>query len=204
MTIQDVINNDLIQDIRTGTDADDSTDLIDFPGDVLPNFEYSNCNRSWFGFSFETYNHCASVLEFGAWRDGYRSATRIILEQKSPDTKYFGVSYVDATSLNNDDDINVIQRSVVDYGDIIGVASSKGVTGFDVIVFDVEASVNEMLQFWTYTSLLAIGGLIVLHDVHYHPGPKAIVENLDPTKFNVEIRCCDKKMDYGIAFITRK
>jgi hypothetical protein len=30
------------------------------------------------------------------------------------------------------------------------------------------------------------------------------VENLDPNKFNVEVRCTDKIMDYGIAFITRK
>ncbi len=204
MTIQDVIDNDLIQDIRTGTAADDSVDMIDFPGEVLPNFEYSNCNRSWFGFGFEPYNHCFSVLEFGAWRDGFRSATRIILEQKSSSTKYFGVSYVDATNLNNDDDVNIIQRNVVDYSDILDVASTKGVTAFDVIVFDIEASVNQMLEFWTHTSLLAPGGLIIVHDVHYHPGPKALVENLDPNKFNIEIRCCDKVMDYGIAFITRK
>ncbi len=45
MTIQDVIDNDLTTDIRTGTAADDSVEMIDFPGSVLPNFEYSNCNR---------------------------------------------------------------------------------------------------------------------------------------------------------------
>ena len=90
------------------------------------------------------------------------------------------------------------------YGDIVGVASSNGVTSFDVIIFETQSSINQMLEFWTYTSLLAPGGLIVVHDVHYHPGPKALIENLDPDKFDVDIRCTNKVMDYGIAFITRK
>ena len=204
MTIQDVIDNDLTTDIRTGTAADDSVEMIDFPGSVLPNFEYSNCNRSWFGFNFNDYSQCNSVLEFGAWKDGFRSATRIILEMKSADTKYFGVSEIDITHLDNGNDVNAIQRNEADYGDIITLASSKGVTSFDVIIFDVEASVNEMLELWTNTSLLAPGGMIVVHDVHYHPGPKTLVESLDPDKFTVEMRCIDKIMDYGLAFIKRK
>jgi hypothetical protein len=204
MTIQDVIDNDLIQDIRTGTASDDSVEMIDFPGAVMPNFEYSNCNRSWFGFNFEQYSHCFSVLEFGAWKDGFRSATRIILEGKSADTKYFGVSTVDVSHLDNGNDVNAIQRDESNYSDILDVASSKGVTAFDVIIFDAEASINQMLELWTATSLLAPGGMIVVHDVHYHPGPKTLVENLDPNKFLVEMRCVEKIMDYGIAFIKRK
>lgn len=204
MTIQDVIDNDLTTDIRTGTAADDSVEMIDFPGSVLPNFEYSNCNRSWFGFNFEPYTQCSSILEFGAWKDGFRSATRIILESKSASTKYFGVSEVDITNLDNGNDVNAIQRNQADYGDIITLASSKGTSTFDVIIFDVEASINQMLEFWTYTELLSPGGMVVVHDVHYHPGPKTLVENLDPDKFTVEIRCIDKIMDYGLAFIKRK
>ena len=146
MTIQDVIDNDLVQDIRTGTAADDSTEMIDFPGDVYPNFEYSNCNRSWLGFKFEPYSYCNSVLEFGAWRDGFRSATRIILEGKSQGTKYFGVSEVDVSHLNNEIDVFTRQRDLLYYEDIISLANTKGVTGFDVIIFDIEASVNQMLK----------------------------------------------------------
>jgi hypothetical protein len=204
MTIQDVIDNDLTKDIRTGTAADNSVEMIDFPGSVLPNFEYSNCNRSWFGFNFNDYSQCSSVLEFGAWKDGFRSATRIILEMKSADTKYFGVSDVDIAHLDNGNDVNAIQRNEADYGDIISLASSKGVSSFDVIIFDAEASINKMLELWTYTSLLSPGGMVVLHDVHYHSGPKTLIENLDPDKFLIEIRCVDKIMDYGIAFIKRK
>ena len=204
MTIQDVIDNDLIQDIRTGTAADDSTEMIDFPGSVLPNFEYSNCNRSWFGFKFEPYSNCFSVLELGAWKDGFRSATRIILESKSVGTKYFGVSEVDITHLDNGDDVNTIQRTQSNYSDILSIASAKNVSAFDMIIFDVEASVNQMLELWTLTDLLSPGGMVVVHDVHYHPGPKTLIENLDPDKFDIELRCCDKIMDYGIAFIKRK
>jgi hypothetical protein len=204
MTIQDVIDNDLIQDIRTGTAADDSVELIGFSGDIFPNHEYSNCNRSWFGFTFNAYSNCNSVLEFGAWKDGFRSLTRIVLESKSSETKYFGVSDVDLSHVNNDVDAFAIQRGMASYGDIVGLASSDGVTSFDVIIFETQSSINQMLEFWTYTSLLAPGGMIVVHDVHYHSGPKILVENLNPDKFNVEIRCTDKIMDYGIAFITRK
>ena len=48
MTIQDVIDNDLTNDIRTGTAADDSVEMIDFPGSVLPNFEYKYYKNSGF------------------------------------------------------------------------------------------------------------------------------------------------------------
>jgi hypothetical protein len=89
MTIQDVIANDLIQDIRTGTAADDSVEMIGFSGGIFPNHEYSNCNRSWFGFTFNAYTNCSSVLEFGTWKDGFRSLTRIVLENKSAETKFF-------------------------------------------------------------------------------------------------------------------
>jgi hypothetical protein len=204
MTIQDVIDNDLIQDIRTGTAADDSVEMIGFSGDIFPNHEYSNCNRSWFGFTFNAYNNCNSVLEFGAWKDGFRSLTRIVLESKSSETKYFGVSDVDVSHVNNDVDTFAIQRGMASYGDIVGLASFNGVTSFDVIIFEAQSSINQMLEFWTYTSLLAPGGLIVVHDVHYHPGPKTLIENLARDKFDVDIRCTDKIMDYGIAFITRK
>lgn len=204
MTIQDVIDNDLIQDIRTGTAADDSIEMIGFSGDVLPAHEYSNCNRSWFGFNFSAYSNCNSVLEFGTWKDGFRSLTRIILESKSAETKYFGVSDVDVSHINNDVDVFAIQRDLTSYGDVVDVASSEGVTSFDMIIFESQSSINDMLQIWTYTSLLAPGGMIVVHDVHYHSGPKTLVENLDPDKFTVDIRCTDKIMDYGIAFITRK
>ena len=204
MTIQDVITNDLIQDIRTGTAADNSVEMIGFSGDIFPNHEYSNCNRSWFGFNFSAYSNCNSVLEFGAWKDGFRSLTRIVLESKSAETKYFGVSDVDVSHINNGVDAFAIQRGMASYGDIVGLASSNGVASFDVIIFETQSSINQMLEFWTYTSLLAPGGLIVVHDVHYHPGPKTLIENLATDKFNVEIRCTDKIMDYGIAFITRK
>jgi hypothetical protein len=204
MTIQDVITNDLIQDIRTGTAADNSVEMIGFSGGVFPNHEYSNCNRSWVGLTFNAYANCNSVLEFGAWKDGFRSLTRIVLESKSAETKYFGVSDVDVSHINNGVDAFAIQRDLNSYGDIVGVASSNGVASFDVIIFETQSSINQMLEFWTYTSLLAPGGLIVVHDVHYHPGPKTLIENLDPNKFNVEVRCTDKIMDYGIAFITRK
>jgi len=204
MTIQDVIDNDLIQDIRTETAADDSIEMIGFSGDVFPNHEYSNCNRSWFGFNFSGYSNCNSVLEFGTWKDGFRSLTRIVLESKSASTKFFGVSDVDVSHVNNDADAFAIQRDTASYGDIIDLASSNGVTSFDVIIFETQSSINQMLEFWTYTSLLSPGGMIVVHDVHYHSGPKTLVENLDPDKFKVEIRCTDKIMDYGIAFITRK
>jgi hypothetical protein len=204
MTIQDVITNDLIQDIRTGTAADNSVEMIGFSGGVFPNHEYSNCNRSWFGLTFNAYANCNSVLEFGAWKDGFRSLTRIVLESKSAETKYFGVSDVDVSHINNGVDAFAIQRDLNSYGDIVGVASSNGVASFDVIIFETQSSINQMLEFWTYTSLLAPGGLIVVHDVHYHPGPKTLIENLARDKFDVDIRCTDKIMDYGIAFITRK
>ncbi len=207
MTIDDIIANDLVEDIRTGTALDDSKELIDFTGDVLPNIEFSICNRSMLGFEFEqpsTNPNCA-ILEIGVWKDDFKSSTNIFWKSKQSSSFYFGVDSIDKTSLSNPAaNIFVLQKDLSNLQDVIAFAASKDVNQFDFILFDQEYSVNEMLEAWRITEYLAPGGIIAVHDVHYHPGPKKLVEALDPGKFDVKIQCTHKIMDYGLAFIKRK
>ena len=67
MTIQDVIDNDLIQDIRTGTASDDSVEMIDFPGAVMPNFEYSKFGNTSPGKSIISVESSAAVPVLISW-----------------------------------------------------------------------------------------------------------------------------------------
>ena len=207
MTIEDIIANDLVEDIRTGTALDDSKELIGFVGDVLPNIEFSICNRSMLGFEFEqpTTNPNCAILEIGVWKDGYKSATNIFWKSKQASSFYFGLDAEDKTSLSNPSaNIYILQKDLASLQDVKAFAMSKDISQFDFIMFDQEYSVNEMLEAWRITEHLAPGGTIAVHDVHYHPGPKKLVEALDPDKFDVKITCTHKIMDYGLAFIKRK
>lgn len=207
MTIDEIIANDLVEDIRTGTALDDSKELIGFTGDVLPNIEFSTCNRSMLGFEFEqpsTNPNCA-ILEVGVWRDEYKSSTNIIWKAKQPTSYYFGVDSEDKTYLTNvSSNIFVLHKDLANLSDVVAFAKSKDINQFDFILFDQEYSVNEMLEAWKLTEFLATGGTIAIHDVHYHPGPKKLVEALDPSKFDVRVVCTHHVMDYGIAFIKKK
>jgi hypothetical protein len=207
MTIDDIIANDLIEDIRTGSALDDSKDLIDFTGSILPTIEFSTCNRSMLGFEFEqpSANPNCAILEIGVWKDDFKSSTNIFWKSKHSSSFYFGVDSTDKTSLSNPAaNIFVLQKDLSNLQDVIAFAASKDVNRFDFIMFDQEYSVNEMLEAWKITEYLAPGGTIAVHDVHYHPGPKKLVEALDPNKFDVKIVCTHKIMDYGLAFIKRK
>ena len=77
-----------------------------------------------------------------------------------------------------------------------------GVSELDLIMIDGWHSVNMCINDWQYTEKLSATGVVVLHDINFHPGPvvlfDAIADNLfEKEKFGVG------EADWGIATAIR-
>ncbi len=71
----------------------------------------------------------------------------------------------------------------------------------DFVFIDGWHSINQILQDWEYTKLLAPGGVVGIHDTTGHPGPWFLINNLNPSRWQVEPNLCPD--DYGLGYCRR-
>lgn len=192
---------DLIRDIRTFTDFDDSDSDIQMPMNTW-GCEVTSCNRESVKFYMNQLLRCSAILEIGISRNGYDSITQVFLNNKSKECKYLGVDIDDKSYLNDvENNTYTIQTNSSNYDDVVSYAKSIGIMQFDFIFIDGWHSINQVLDDWEYTNLLSQDGVVGFHDVNYHPGPKYFVANIDNTIWEYSGNLCD---DYGIGFLKRK
>jgi hypothetical protein len=216
MTKDDIIKNDLIKEIRSFTDIDDfdyhevyynqkHPGISPWPRGGVKN-EFSDWNRSQLTKYFmKIASNAKAILEIGVCRNDGKSSTWCFLNNKNPETFYFGVDTEDKSFLDNDEDnIFTIKTSSSNIEDIMSFVKSKGIEKFDFIFIDGFHSINQVLDDWKFTEFLADGGIVGLHDTNCHPGPMLFVDHLNTEKFNVEKKCTTFIVDYGISFVTKK
>ena len=77
------------------------------------------------------------------------------------------------------------------------------ITVIDFLFVDGWHSVNQVVDELFYVDMLKVGGIVGYHDTNFHPGPKKIVDALNPEVFDVR-QHCTLPTDFGISFATRK
>jgi hypothetical protein len=202
---------DLIKNIRTGTDYDDDDHngrgmiTRDQPFKEPDPYEgqVTVANRNDLTFHFlKVRDNAKAILEIGVARNGDDSAVHRFLRDKNDDTIYVGIDLDDKSYLDNPaKNIYTIRGSSSDIDANIEKMKSWGVDQFDFIFIDGLHSINQVVTDWEYTKLLSPTGIVGLHDVSEHPGPYHFVRNLNTDIWNVEILC---PTDWGIAFVWRK
>lgn len=201
ITIDEIVKRDLYKEIRTYTDYDDS----DWPTSFEPPVEVSVSNIDELNHFFNMKkSECKSILEIGVSSKKERSFTKFFIENKLPDTKYFGVDKEDR-SLFNDPSQNVftIQTNSSNFLEVIGFFKEHGVEKLDFIFIDSWASINQVLDDWRFVEYLDDDGIIAFHDTNFHPGPSELVNNLKQDRYEVYKRCVSNN-DWGITFVTKK
>lgn len=81
----------------------------------------------------------------------------------------------------------------------------------DLLFIDGKHSVSQCLADWRYARCVRPGGVVVLHDVNYHPGPRLLMEAVDRILFDVvdlfpptdAERNPNLGTDYGMALLQR-
>jgi hypothetical protein len=195
---------DLIEDIRTGTDFDDQDGGIPHPNGYDGRFpEFSDCNRLNLTYYFNKIrDNCNAILEIGVCRNGSSSSTHVFLENKKEDCTYIGIDLEDKSFLNNTDKkIYTIQNTSSDIQGNINKINELGVTQFDFIFIDGWHSINQCYLDWEYTRWLSDFGIVGLHDVSIHPGPSRFIRALNTDLWTTVVNTCPN--DWGIGFAWR-
>jgi predicted O-methyltransferase YrrM len=183
----------------------DSRDNEDWPFcRILGLVEFSECNRSSLLESFlKVKDHAKGILEIGVCRNGKDSSTYVFLNNKKDETVYLGVDLEDKKFLDNTEkNIHTLKTNSSNTDQIMEFAKSVGIQKFDYIFIDGWHSINQCIEDWKFVSFLADGGVVGLHDTNHHPGPMALIKNIDKNKWHLT-RCCPEKEDNGISFLER-
>jgi predicted O-methyltransferase YrrM len=201
---------DLVRDIRTGTDFDNDDGnqsgrvVRDYP---LPESgvpeEFSACNKTALMEHFlKIKDQAKSILEIGVCRNGESSSTYCFLNNKNDETAYVGIDLVDKSFLNNEDKrIYTICGNSSNIDQNIETMKSWGIVELDFILIDGFHSINQILIDWEYTKILSPGGIVAFHDTNEHPGPHMFIRNLNTDIWQIELHCLN---DWGIGFAWRK
>lgn len=144
-----------------------------------------------------------AAMEIGVNRNGERSMSRIIMDERPEGSFYLGVD-IDDKSYLDDEYTNTwtIRANSHDQERIRGFIHSKGIKNLDLLFIDGWHSINTCVNDWLYTDMLTDHGVVILHDTNSHPGPIGLFEAIDEDLYYKQRYCLDN--DFGIAVIKRK
>lgn len=144
------------------------------------------------------------IVEIGVSRDGWEfSSTRVLLEQKPATCHYIGIDIGDrdwvASKATN---VAIIRNSSYDVQNNLQQILALG-RWIDLLLIDGDHSVNSVLKEWEYAKFVRPnGGVIVLHDTNFHPGPWCMCECVDTSCFEVR-KLCETADDWGMGVLRR-
>ncbi len=147
-------------------------------------------------------NNLNAIMEIGVNRNGERSMSRVLMDNRPPGSFYLGVdledkSYLDDPSKNT----WTIRANSHDQETVREFIASKGVKKLDLLFIDGWHSVNTCVNDWKYTDLLSDHGVVILHDTNSHPGCVGLFEAVSDYYYEKTRYCLD--IDHGIAVFRR-
>ena len=144
------------------------------------------------------------IVEIGvAPEPASTSASVKIMAEKPPGSVYIGIDIANKTRFH--DPANGVYIIHCDSKNRIAcwdLMDHLHLDGIDVLFIDGLHSVNQCIEDWQYTKRLAPDGVVLLHDIHFHPGPAALLAALDASQWRWFDACPER--DYGLAIIGRR
>lgn len=146
-----------------------------------------------------------NVLEIGVARnpDFSRCFTSVFF--KYPEKfKYLGVDIEDRSHIKqHNPKANFIQTDSSNFYAIRQKMVSCEMGRLEVLLIDGWHSMNAVIKDWHYAKLVQKGGVVILHDTNHHPGPKVLLECIDPNIFKIDIYFRKNLDDNGMAILKR-
>ena len=126
------------------------------------------------------------------------SSTSIFLRNKKDSTKYLGIDIEDKTHLESyKPNVYTLKAKSEDYEVVSNKMKEVGIEQIDFLFIDGWHSINQVIDELWYLQFMKPGGVIGFHDVNHHPGPKAVLEALNPDMFEI---INYNTPDWGIGF----
>ena len=143
-------------------------------------------------------NGLHAILEIGVNRNGERSMSRILMDERPTECHYLGVDIDDKSYLDDPERLTyTIQCSSSEQYLVRDKLRAMGVGILDLLFIDGWHSVNQCVNDWRYTDLLSEDGVVILHDTNSHPGCVALFDAVDEKQYDKQRFCL--VADYGIA-----
>ncbi len=147
--------------------------------------------------------HAKCIVEIGVNRNPLKdSSTAIFLNHKRPETVYIGVDLQNKTHLNDPaKKIYTVKASSSRKDLVFHLMDSLKLEWIDFLFIDGWHSVDQVINDWTYTQRLAPKGIVGMHDVSVHPGPKLVFDAIDEKAWNKDLY--ERDDDWGIGIVRR-
>jgi len=175
-----------------------------FPPDAT---EVSDCNQMVLRNAMDAMDAlgdgCQRILEIGVNRNGDRSFTRVIADNKRASASYLGVDTEDRADVEDVATKRWFLKCNSHEQDTVRARLAElGMNELDLILIDGWHSVNTTVNDFSYGDMLRVGGMVVVHDTNAHPGPVALFDAVDERVFEKH-RYCTAENDMGISTFTR-
>jgi predicted O-methyltransferase YrrM len=146
-----------------------------------------------------------SILEIGVNRDKTSSCTDILINEKNPNCTYLGVDLDDKSYLDDRaNNVYTIQTDSINIEEVNNKLDSIGVDKLDLIHIDGWHSLKMAINDWKYVERLSEKGIVLLHDVTFHPGPYILYDLVDEKLFKKDKYFTEYYYnDFGIAVFQR-
>ena len=127
-----------------------------------------------------------------------KSSTSIFLDSKHNSTKYLGIDIEDKSNLESyKPNVYTLKAKSEEFEVVFNKMQEIGMNQIDFLFIDGWHSINQVIDELWYLQFMKPGGIIGFHDVNHHPGPKAVLEALNPDIFEITNYFTP---DWGIAF----
>ena len=147
--------------------------------------------------------------------------TQTILREKSGDVRYVGLDLMDRSYiLDQAPNVGFMQCNSRHYHQITEKlfgekmtpthdpdtdrlsGSWVGLELIDLLLIDGDHSQIGAISDFRYANYMAPGGVILMHDTNYHPGPSIVLECIDGNNFSVE-KLFESDPDFGFGRIVK-
>jgi predicted O-methyltransferase YrrM len=146
------------------------------------------------------------IIEIGIARSIENSSTYHILKNKPIDCAYLGIDineeHTRIVSHWNFPKSIALQTDSGNTEEVFKCLNVLRINHIDLLIIDGWHSINQCYLDFKYAKLVRVGGFILLHDTNYHPGPKAILDSVDTSIFQVR-SYFEGELDWGVSTLKR-
>jgi hypothetical protein len=130
-----------------------------------------------------------------------RSSTMSLLDLKRKETIYLGIDCLDKSYLNDpSSNVHTIECDSMQQQAVFDAMNSLGIDEIDFLFIDGNHILAYVLNDWSYVKRLRVGGVVVMHDIHWHPGPALVFEAIDEAYFDKQTYLVDElNWGFGVA-----
>ena len=151
------------------------------------------------------------ILEIGIGKKKrYKfTSTATILNTKHKSTRYVGIDAENREWLLGKTDNIVLYEDISEnvlkkFNNVSNAYPPMQKKRYDLLHIDGNHSVNGVLIDWQFSQFVKNTGIILLHDIKTHPGPKLLVDAIDRNIYTVHKMFLHKPKDFGMAVVYKK